>query len=718
MPRLTDHGDPLRIRQALITSVFFPTFGAHAARGRLLQPSDSQDPNAAVVSYATWLRVFGGDPAIIGRSIDVDDAPVRIVGVLDPSFVPPEAIVGSSVDLWRPLDPGAEYSTSRDDWMFRVAGHLRSTATLAQAQSEATGIANQRALTWPEHYHENGRVIGLNLSTLRDATTGAVARPLRLLLGAALLLLLVACANVTHLFLARGVGRVREMALRRALGARTRALVAQLLIESGMLGAAGAMVGALAAWVGVQAFVALMPGDLPRGATIAVDARVLLFAAAVGMITAMVFGLIPALQLARTGSGDLLRGSGRTLTGSRGALRLRSGLIVAEVALSLVLVAQSGWLLRSFVRMSHADLGFRTSGVVEIPLSIPAPAATSADSIRSPGTAWFARMDRIRESVASTRGVQRATFGLTMPLQWVGGARCCWATKPKFEGQTALPRSSATHLVSDDFFDTFGIRFAAGAAWTRGAATGAPYPAVLSEQLARQAFGTATAALGRTFVIGPTAYRVVGVLRDTRHYGVDQPYEPALYIPASTLTFAPDGVTLAVRTDRSDNSLAADLRAAVWRVEPRVPVPSVNTVAELAREDGGSRRFDTVLFGAFSAVALLLVAAGLAGTLLYMVSLQRRSLGIRLALGATPGALERRVLGNGIGLTALGAVIGTVGAWFAGRLIESRLYGVNARDVGTLGAAVGVMMAIALVASWIPARRAASTSPIESLRGE
>ena len=246
--------------------------------------------------------MFGGDTTVVGSTIRIDDAAVTVVGVLDPTFALPETIVGATVDTWRPVDPTAEYMTQRDYWMFRVAGRLGADRTIAQAQQEATRIANERAKAFPERYTEGGQVSELPVRTLHDATTGTVEQPLRLLLGAVSLLLLVACANVTHLFLARGVGRAREMAVRRALGARTRSLAAQLLIESGLLGAAGAIVGASIAYSGVRAFLALAPGGLPRATTITVDARVLLFAAGVGVLTALVFGLMPALRLARRGS--------------------------------------------------------------------------------------------------------------------------------------------------------------------------------------------------------------------------------------------------------------------------------------------------------------------------------------------------------------------------------------------------------------------------------
>lgn len=713
---LTGQGDPLRIRQAVVTDGFFPLFGARAAIGRLLQPGDSQAGTTVVLSYGTWVRLFGADRSVIGRSIRLDDRSLTVVGVLDRDFAVPEALVDATVDLWRPLDPAAEYMTKRDYWQFRVAGRLAPTATLAQASRDADRVARERARLFPDRYVEGGRVLDLPVRTLREATSGSVEQPLRALLGAVILLLIVACTNVTHLFLARSVGRTREMALRRALGARTGSLVAQLLVESSLLGAAGALLGAGFAWAGVRTFLALMPDGLPRAATIAVDLPVVLFTGTVGLATALVFGLLPALRLARPGSGDPLRDSGRSLTAGRGTHRLQHALVIAEVALSLVLVAQAGWLLRSFLRMSRADLGFRSSGIVEIPLSMPARSGGAAAGTEA--AAWNHRVEALRASLAGTRGVRGATFGLSMPLQWVGGGRCCWSTRPVFAGSDRPILSSVTHPVSDGFFDVFGIRFLAGAPWPPGVPSRPPYPAVINEALAVEAYGSAGAALGNSFALGQGTFRIVGVVRNTRHYGVDQPQGPALYIPTSTMPFAPEDVTLAVRTDRTDNLLASDLRAAIWRVEPGLPVPALNTMTDLARRDTANRRFDALLFTAFSAVALLLVAGGLAGTLLYLVSLERRSLGIRLAFGATPAHLQRGVIARGVLLAGIGVIIGTIGAWFAGRLIESRLYGVDARDAGTLGLAASVLMLIALLASWAPARRAAVTDPIESLRAD
>jgi putative ABC transport system permease protein len=706
---LTGEGEPQRIRNAVVTDGFFPMFGARASLGRLFQASDFSNPETAVLSHGIWVRVFGGDSSVVGRTIHIDDRALTVVGVMDGGFAVPEALVDAMVDVWRPVDPAADYMTNRQYHTFSVAGRLKPGTSLAQAQIEATRIAEARAKAYPDAYADGANAAPLPVVGLREATSRDVGEGLTILFAAVIVLLLVACANVTHLFLARGVTRLRELTVRRALGASTRSLLGQLMTESLLLGILGALVGVLFAMGGVQAFLALLPEGLPRADSIAVDARVWLFATAIGMLTAVIFGLLPALRFTRGPLSDPMRASNRGATSGRAAQTLRNGIVVLEVALSLVLVAQSGWLLRSFIRMSNQELGFRTQGVVTIPMSVPGV---------KDGAEWYRRMDGIRESLARIPGVKDVAFGITMPLEWVGGNRCCWGQRPTFTGHEPLKESVAYHPVSSEYFRLLNIPVLAGTTWSAATATASPAPVVINEVLARKVFGNVTAALGATLANGKTQLQVVGVVGNSHHYGADQNMIGSLYMPANAIPFSPGRVAIAVQTDRTDASLHADLRAAVWNVEKNLPVPVIRSLAEWSRADAAKRRFDSLFFATFSGIALLLVALGLAGTLLYMVSLQRRMLGIRLALGATPGALERGVMSRGIGLAAIGAVVGTAGAWASGRFIESRLYGVEARDFGTLAAAVCVLMLIAVVSSWVPARRAAGTSPMECMRVE
>lgn len=706
---LTGTGDPLRVRESIVTDGFFGMFDGRAELGRLFAASDFVSAGTAVLSYGAWVRLFGGDTAIVGRTIHVNDRALTVIGVLAGDFAVPDAIADEATDIWTPVDPAGSYMKARDHWAFSVAGRMRPGTTLKQVGQEAARVASERARIFPDVYVSDGTVMDLPVVSLHAATTGDVRQTLVTLFGAVVLLLIVACANVTHLFLARGVTRMREMAVRRALGARTSTLVAQMFVESMMLGGAGVLVGSVLAFGGLRAFLAFMPRGLPRTGAIAIDARVFAFAAIVGVATAVLFGLIPALRLTRAGGADPLRSSSRSVTGGRRAHAVRYAIVVAEVAVSLVLVVQAGWLLRSFVRMNAQELGFRTSGIVTMPMSI-----TGIEEAAE----WNVRMQATRESIARISGVRDVAFGLTMPLEWTGGGRCCWGQRVNFTGKEPQQRSSAFHPVTENYFRMYDIRIVAGTDWTESRARAVPGPAVINEDLATEMFGTAHAALGATLTVNSKPFEVVGVAANNRHYGADRPFGTAVYMPVTSIPYSPGRVMIAVRTDRADDALANDLRTAIWRTEPKLPVPVIRTMEEWSHAAAARRRFDSYLFGAFSAVALLLVAGGLAGTLWYMVNLQRRSMGIRLALGATPRGLERRVLTSGTGMAAIGAVFGGVGAWFAGRLIESRLYGVNARDLRTLAVCVGVVMIVALISSWAPARRAAGTNPMESLRAD
>jgi putative ABC transport system permease protein len=360
------------------------------------------------------------------------------------------------------------------------------------------------------------------------------------------------------------------------------------------------------------------------------------------------------------------------------------------------------------VRLHQQPLGFRTEGVATVPLTM--------SGIESPDE-WRRRAEAMRTSLADAPGVSRATYALSTPLQFTGGGRCCWFTNLSFPGVVEQARA-AIHAVDADYFDVFDLHFLAGTEWSRAVEGAAERPAVLTEPLALDVFGSAGGAVGTTFTLNDLTFRVIGVVADHRHYGPDQDHGPAVFVPPTALPFPPHGVHLAVLTAGAAPLPVGPLRDAIWRVEPDLPVPTVQPMSAWAADATARSRFESALVATFAGVALLLVALGLAGTLLYNVSLQRRNLGIRLALGATAARLERHVLRHGISMAVLGAAIGAAAAWATGRLIESRLYGVDARDVRTLALATGVLLAVAVVASWLPAQRAARTDPLESLRVE
>lgn len=715
---LTGSGRPERLRTANVSEGFFAMFGARPLAGRLLVAEDFRTQDAVVISAGLWERAFGGEASVLGRTITLDGTPRVVVGVMDRGFTPPEAMTGPSVDVWRPMDWQDERFATPTFHVLQVAGRLAEGATLAQVDEAVSAMVARLAEEHPQGSFRlrDGTLRSLPVVDLQEATVGQEVRQgLGLLLGAVVLLLLVACTNVAHLFLARGISRMREMGVRRALGARTGALAGQLLAESLLIGAAGALLGIVLAQAGVAALLALSPDTIPRASAVHIDVRVLAFAASVGALTALVFGMLPALRLVGRDVAGALGGRDRGNSDTRRDRRLRSTLVIAEVALSLVLVVQAGALLRGFAALNAEDLGFRTDKVWTMPLE-PRNLADPSD--------WSRRMDRVRESVAAVPGVRAATYAMTMPLQWTGGSRCCWNATPAFPGTEADLTGARVdmHVVDADYFAVLDIQFVAGRAWARGEETMEPAPAVITEPLAIRVFGSAASAVGRELRTSPRddarSFTIIGVVTANRHYGPDQDHEAAIYMPTPTIPFPIDLAHVAVLVDPATAGLGDRLRDAVWAVEPELPIPTLRTLDDWAGEATARARFEAALFSGFGGIALLLVAGGLYGTLLYGVSRRRRELGIRLALGDEPGRLELRVLRQGVLTAFAGCVIGAFGAWAAGRVLASRLSGLETGQPATLAAAIAILCGVAIIASWLPARRAARTDPLEVLRAE
>jgi predicted permease len=706
---LSGEGDPLRFNQARVTDGFFDFFGAQPVHGRLLLSEDFLSANTVVLSYGAWDRVWGRDPSVVGRQVRIDGVPVVVSGVLSRDFSPPEVMVDESVvDVWRPVDPSHPDLDERAWHVLAVAGRLTRGATLEDANREAAAIAERRAREFPRHYvWRDGSVRTLPVVHLQEATVGRAREGLSLLLGAVTLLLLVACANVAHLFMARGLGRSKELAVRRALGARTGTLSAQLLAESLLVAAGGSLIGVLLAVLGLEALLRLMPEALPRATGVAIDVRVLAFVVALSALTALVFGLLPSLRASGHNPGDALRAGGRSVAGGTRARALRSGLLGAEVALSLVLVSGAGLLLRSFARLNDVPLGFRVEDVWTVPLFLGGEERQEA-RIR--------RLEGIVDALRRAPGVRSAGYGLSIPLQHTTG-NCCWSREVRSpdapDGLEAM-----IHPLAGDYFEVFEPRLLVGALWSPTEGTVAPRPVLLNETLALALFGSVDGALGREVVpLGPE-HRVSGVVADDRHYGVDRDHGPALYAPVESVPFTLDEVHVAVRTEPGAIDMPRALREAVWGAEPDLPVPVVRSMQEWVERATARTRFDSAMFTAFGVIALLLAAGGLYGTLLYVVGTERREVGIRIALGAERRRIEGHVLTRVLRVTAAGVALGLVGAHASGKLLESRLFGVQPGDPTTLLASVSLLLITAIAASWIPARRAASVDPIEILREE
>lgn len=700
-------GTPVGMTEAEVTPTFFTLFGARPHLGRLLTEADIDDRTIAVLSYATWRDVWGADPDLVGRTVLLDGEPREIVGVLDEDFDPPESVGWRDVDLYAPVWWSSPDMERPGYHAHSVVARLRPGATIEQAQVEIDEVMQAVADAFPGHYPEGAEK--KPLVTLHDQAVGDARTGLLLLLSAVGLLMLVACANVAHLFMARALGRDREIAIRRAMGADTGDIVRRLALEALAIGAVGGVLALAIATVGLAAF-ERWTVQLPRGTDISLDGGIFAVGIALATFTALIFGVGPVLRIVRRDVQDTLRGTSQGITGGRGVGALRSALIVAEVAISLVLVTGAGLLIRSFSAVTSRDPGVEADGVLMVVVN-----PTGLDE-RDP---YVTRMQEVYQALKRVRGVQSAGWAMAAPFQFVGGDSCCWGNRIG-EGNDAI--RVRMHTVGGDWWQTLGTRIVAGSTWDPDDVSFdmPEVPAVISEELAIRMFGSAAAAIGRILDDVPHGPVVVGVAEPVLWYGLDQPHEYAVYLPPEAVTFGLPLASFALRTSGavSPDDFGRRVREAVWSAEPELPVPSIESLRHWIDDSSGTRRFGSLLFSVFGSIALLLAAAGLSGTLLYGVSRQRRELGIRMALGAGRRRTRMRVVGRGMGVAGIGVAVGVVLAWYLSRFLEAWLYGVAPTDPAALVSSALVLLLTAGVASWVPAWRASRTDPLEALKAE
>lgn len=697
-------GEPLRLSAAEVTPDFFQIFGVRPALGRLLIESDEGPWAVGVLTHEAWERIWGGDPTIVGSTVQLDGRSIEVVGVLDPAFVEPH-LTARSLDVIFPMDWTNPDLEEPGHHAHSVVARLAPDVSISQADEELDRVAAEVMAAYPDHYAEYSEPADWPLTPLAEQTVGQeVAQGLGLLLGAVVLLLLVACSNVAHLFLARGIGRTREMSLRRALGASTRSLVGLLLAEGVVIGAAATLLGLGLAWLALQGFGRWTSG-LPRGDSIVLDPRVILFAIGLSLITVLVFGLVPALRSARRDLHDTLRGGGRGASSSRSVKALRSALVVGEVAFSLLLVAMAGLFMRSFVEISNQETGMVADNVYMVPISIPPPET---------GEAYVETMTTIAEAVRTVPGVVSATWSAELPFENTGGNSCCWATSFAFEegGETVR---LAGHSVDEAFFETFGTELVAGEVFRPG---GTEPVVIIGERTAIRGWGSAEEALGETVHLRGRERRIIGVAEATLHYGLDQSHDIAAYLPAWHDPFPIPWGSVAVKSRPGVQGIDRSLREAIWSVAPNLPIPTVQTLDGLIAESTSGRRLGGVLSTSFGIVALLLAAGGLYGTLLYAVGEQRRAIGIRMALGAGKSRIQSSIVGRAIALSLGGVALGLTAAWFGTRFLEAFLFGIQPRDPLSFAAAAVLLLVVAALAAWLPARTASRTDPMETLRTE
>jgi len=718
-----ERGDPSRLATLAVTYDFLPLLGVQPLLGRLFTRDEDQPgaPRVALISEVLWKQLFGRDSGAVGRAIRLNDITHVIIGVLPASadFGTLQMLGAAAygrgfaerggrtrVDVWVPLRMNAA-SLPRDTHPIIVLGRLRPDATLARARQEMSAIAADLERAYPAN---DAR--GVNLEPLGNVVFGPARPALRILLGAVVLVLLVACANVGNLLLARGVGRTREVMVRAALGAGRGRLARQFLVESAVLTMAGALVGVLLAGAGLDGLLRLAPAGVPRIDAVSVDLRVLGATLVVTLLVATAFGLIPLLQLRRLDLQAALRGAGgRGATGLEHR-RLRSALVVCELALAVMLLAGAGLLIRSLWRLQEVDPGFRAAGVLKAEFQLPATRYPQSFGNWPRWTEIHRFTADLRDRVAGLPGVEDATVAGSHPLD------AGFTSSISVVGREAEARSwpePAIRQVDAHYFAALRVPLVRGRAFAASDDATASAVAIVN-QAAVGRFFPAGAALGQRIRLWGAERTIVGVVADEHFHGLDQPTPPAVYLP---LAQAPtSGGSLLVRTRLDPASLVPGVRGVARELDPGLPLFGVEQLTETLSHTLEQRRFTMLVLGAFAALALLLAAVGVHGVLSYTVAQRTRELGIRLALGAEPRSVEALVLGQGAGLIGAGLALGLGLALIITRFMQSLLYGVAAGDPATFVAVALALGAVALVACWLPARRAAKVDPIVALRSE
>jgi predicted permease len=697
---------PERVLVRVALPSLLPTLRVQPARGRNFLPEETTAGrnHVALISHGLWQRQFAGRPDVLDRPVRLDGVDHRIVGVLPAGFQ-----LEGRVDVWVPLVPATPVLQVRNAHFLNVVGRARPGVTGADISAELALLAQLQTEADPRMFPA-AFGLGFRAPPFLDALVGEVRLPLLFLLGAVGFVLVTTCANVASLLLARASSRQREMAIRAALGAGRGRLFRQLLTESLFLAAAGGALGLLFAGWGIDALLALSPESLPRAADVSLDPRVLLFSAAITGAAAVAFGLAPALA----GSRPQLREEMSVHT--RGG-RLRRALVVAQVAVSLVLLVGAGLMVRSFMKLRAVDPGFRPQGALTFRVSRPDPNTTAAPSDRARFADYFTRATtRLRQ----LPGVTAAGACTTIPLDGNRGGRLIELRGyvPRHAGD--LP-SAQNRQATPGWFAAVGIPLLSGRGIEERDTAGAAPVLVVNQSFVRRFF-PAGDALGKQLRLGKLDVEfpwatIVGVVGDVRGYGLDQPARAEMYWPVAQIGNTPE-LAVVVRTTGDPLSLAPAVRAVLAELDPTQPLHDLQPLERVVAASLGQRTFILTLMLVFAAVALCLAAIGLSGIMAFTVAQRTRELGIRLALGAPPVAVLALVMRGGLALVAAGAAVGTAAAVGVSRLVSSLLYGISPGDPLTYLVITGVLGAVAMAAMLLPARRVLRLDPVRALRAE
>ena len=707
---LTGDGEPERVSAHAVTANFFPLFGVQPLIGRSFLPEEDQ-PGAnkvVVISHSLWQSRYGGDRNILNRDIQLNGEKHTVIGVMPAGF----QFMEGFVRLWVPLALSPEEMANRGGHYLKVVGRLKPGVELVQAQADMDAVMSRLARDYPAATF-NGK-LGAIVTPMREQLVGEARSSLIVLLVAVAFVLLIACANVAGLLLARAVARRREIALRVALGASRLRVVRQLLTESLLLAVVAGVLGSLLAYWSFTFLEGLVPAEMAQLTTLKLDTRILAFTLLISIITGVIFGLVPALQSANIDLNDALKQSS-TRTTSTG--RLRSSMIVFEVALSLVLLVGAGLLIQTLFQL------FRQYAVLEPEQVLTLRTVLPREKYSEPQQR-INFYQQVLERVEHLPGVVSAGYTTSVPLQWKGGTSGFYPEGLK----TPIPGMAydANHRqVSTDYLKTMHIPLRQGRYFDpRDNAQSMPI-AIINETMARQ-YWPGENALGRRFKIGDPDdperpwTEIVGIVADVRQMGLDEPVKAEMYLPYQQINHNPWFIPrdLAIRTSGETSNIVGSVRQIIREVDPDQPVSNVATMSELLGEEAAQRRMGMIMLAGFAGLALLLASLGLYGVLAYVVTQHTNEIGVRLALGATPRNILFLVLRKGMGLTLLGVVMGLAAAFWLTRLMSSLLFGVKSFDPLTFVVVPLLLAAVALLACAIPARRATKVDPMVALRYE
>ena len=700
---LTGSGEPEQVRGTVVVPSFFQVMAINPARGRALRMDDlTGDRRVVVLSDEFWRRRMGADPAAIGKSILLNNVAHEIVGVMPPRFTFP----GGS-EFWTSF-PLAVTNEPRGNFWLRVIGRLEPGVTVEQARAELGTIAKRLATEYPA----TNAKLGVTIVPLHENTVGDVRPALAVLMVAVGFVLLIACANIANLLLARGATRSREVAVRAALGAGRARIVRQLLTESVVLAFLGGALGLLLAKWGVDLLVGLGPQALPRMSEVRVDTAMLVFTIAASLFTALLFGLPPAMRASSVQLSDTLKEGTRSMSGARGGARMRRALVVTEIALALMLLIGAGLLLASFRQLSTVDAGFDAANLLTARLSVPQPRYPQPAQARAFYQEVLARTEALP-------GVRDAGYTTSLPLSGsVNGATIA------IDGRPPMPdlddKEVRRSIVSPSYFRTLGIPVLAGRVFTEQESGDTVTVVVVNETMKTLHF-LGEDPIGRRMqwgCVGPQCswMTVIGVVKDTKQDGLDEFVRPEVY--TSYLQQPRLGLTIAIRTERDPLAVVGSLRSIVQSLDRDIPIAGVATMEQLTAESVATRRFNTLLLGIFSSLALVLALVGIYGVMSYNVSQRQQEVGIRMALGARGHDVLRLVLREAMTLAGIGILLGVALSLFLTRLLQSLLFEVSATDPTTFIVTALLLAIVALVASYIPARRAAGVDPVVALRND